>query len=269
MKLFSALKGGLLSAALALAAMEGAHAQWTSWTDAYVPYPNPVFTADQVLGSHGGSAQYMWYCTNSLNCVSGTESPYEAEFKLQVNLPIGGVDTAIFRVLADDYFSLYVNGQLADSCASIINDPLHPCVGRTTHGAYGWLTDTNPVPPTPFLIDMQPYLTSGSNDIFIFACNGDSSQNSGPPGATPATAPIGCLLPSPNLYQYVLLDGSINGFDNSQGGNFYSQSVYSSSAPDGGLPWQARGLPEPGSLALLGLGLACIGGLRRRAAARQ
>lgn len=264
MKLYSALKNAALAAALALCGLTSAQAQWTSWTDAYAPYPNPVFTPDDILRTPGSGSEYMWYCTNSMNCLTGTESPYVAEFKLQVNLPIGGVDTAMFQVLADDYFSLYVNGQLADSCASVTNDPLNPCVGRTQHGASGWLTNTNPIPPTPFLVDMQPYLAPGDNEIFIFACNGDPSLNSGPPGTTPGTADVGCLMPSPNLYQYVLVSGSIVGFDNTQGGAFYTRYVSSGSANDGGLPWQARGLPEPSGLALAGLGLACIGGLRCR-----
>lgn len=265
MKYSSVLSKTLLSGALALVGL-AAHAQWTEWTDAYAPYPNPVFTPDQILQGHGSGVQYMWYCSKSDNCPSGTESPYVAEFKLAVNLPPGGVDSAIFKVLADDYFSLYVNGQLADSCAAISADPLNPCDGRTTHGAYGWLVNTDPLPPTPFLVDLQPYLKPGANEIFVFACNAESAANMGVPGATPSAAPGGCPVPGPNLYQYLLMAGTIVGFDNSQDGDFYQKYIYSSSALDGDLPWQARALPEPASGALLGLGLACIAGLRRRGA---
>jgi len=149
---------------------------------------------------------------NNAQCPTGTEPPYSAEFRLDFTLPDGPTPTATGRILADDYFALYVNGVLADSCTGFDFSSSSPCLGRTVHGAAAWLDDRLVGQPraadVPLLVDFSLYLhTHGElNEIFIFACNGDAPTPRVPAGATPDQAPIGC--PNPPSIAFALDNGS-------------------------------------------------------------
>jgi hypothetical protein len=63
------------------------------------------------------------------------------EFRLDFTLPDGPTPTATGRILADEYFALYVNGVLADSCTGFdFSSSSRAWVGRCTVAA-AWLDD--------------------------------------------------------------------------------------------------------------------------------
>jgi len=227
-----------------IAVCSSAFAQWTPWIDAFAPYPNGTGNPSpaEILGNPSTFSEFMWYCKNNAQCPTGTEPPYSAEFRLDFTLPDGPTPTATGRILADDYFALYVNGVLADSCTGFDFSSSSPCLGRTVHGAAAWLDDRLVGQPraadVPLLVDFSLYLhTHGElNEIFIFACNGDAPTPRVPAGATPDQAPIGCPNPQPRLYQYVLLEAVIRGLNR----NDEPYVVGVNSGNLGGDAWQAR-----------------------------
>jgi hypothetical protein len=259
-----------LPACLTILGTTAAHAEviWSPWTAAFVDYPNPVFTAEEIMGSHS-PAKYMWYCTGAGDCPTGAERPYMAEFKRTFNIPMGGIDTATAAVLGDDYFSIYVNGQLADSCTSFdfVNQPFDPCVGRTLHGAAAWLDDRQlngpDQPATPLLIDFQHYLQAGStNELLMFACDGNPADPRSPAGATPDQAPSGCPNAGSRGYHYALFQGSVNGFGPRPEQEFYHITLNTGELDlQDQSPWQARAtsIPEPDTIGLLVAAIAFIG----------
>jgi hypothetical protein len=115
-----------------------------AWIPAFAPYPNPTQPSSFLPGT---TAEYMWYWDAAAQ-PSGEEGPLEVWFRYEFALAAADFPAdGRARVVGDDYFALYANGQL---------------VGEGHHDQCY----------CAYAVDFTPWLVEGDNVLAIRAFDG-------------------------------------------------------------------------------------------------
>lgn len=231
-----------LSFGLALAAGVGAAgnaAVWTPWDFRMAQeVSNPVTAPTDLIP--GTTAKFIWYGDSSPP-LADDAPPYLAQFQWATHdTPV----SAIAKIIADDFFALYVGGVLVP-------------------GAYAWLDDLPTISGTifhePLTVDLTGILTSPLQFFQVFTCDGFAPDPRIAPPVNLDDADAVCPNPSSRGSHYLLFDLAITARSAFDDALYIVHEV-------SGAGWDARtrvDVIEPSTIAVLGGATMALAWARR------